>query len=78
MNPYNGTNEPSILILDNCSRSSNFTKGLWNICDFLPPYSPDLNPIELTISCIKHYLQEHQEIIQAANNLSDVIKSVLQ
>ena len=43
---------------------------------FLPPYSPDLNPIELTFnSYIKRYLQEHQEIIQAANNLSDIIKS---
>ena len=48
----------------------------WNISDFLTSlYSPGLNPIELTFSYIKQYLQEHQEIIQAANNLSDIIKS---
>ena len=43
----------------------------------LPPYRPDLNPIELTFSYIKQYLQKHQEIIQAANKLSDIIKSAL-
>ena len=42
---------------------------------FLPPYSPDLNPIELTFSNLKRYLQEHQEIIQAANNVSDIIET---
>ena len=80
MNPYNGTNETSILILDNCSihhveevQTLLRDSGIFVI--FLPPYSPDLNPIELTFSYIKQYLQEHQEIIQAANNLSDIIKS---
>ena len=80
MNPYNGTNEASILILDNCSihhveeiQTLLRDSGIFVI--FLPPYSPDLNPIELTFSYIKRYLQEHQEIIQAANNLSDIIKS---
>ena len=44
---------------------------------FLPPYSPDFNPIELTFSYVKKYLQEHDEVIQATNNLSDVLKSAL-
>ncbi len=30
---------------------------------YLPPYSPDLNPIELTFSYIKHYLKQHEDII---------------
>ncbi|XP_065908769.1 uncharacterized protein [Dysidea avara] len=80
MNPYNGTNENSILVLDNCSihyieetLSLLRTSGIFVI--FLPPYSPDLNPIELTFSYVKQYLQEHEAIIQAANNISDVITS---
>jgi len=80
MNPYNGTNENSILVLDNCSihyieetLTLLRTSGIFVI--FLPPYSPDLNPIELTFSYIKKYLQEHEEIIQVANNISDIITS---
>jgi hypothetical protein len=29
--------------------------------EFLPPYSPDLNPIEEAFSKIKHWLRHHQE-----------------
>ena len=43
---------------------------------FLPPYSPDLNPIEELFSQIKYYLKEHDEIIQALNNSPiEIIKS---
>ena len=72
--------ENSILILDNCSihhveetLSLLQNSGIFVI--FLPPYSPDLNPIELTFSYIKQYLQEHQMVIQALKNVSDIIKS---
>ena len=44
---------------------------------FLPPYSPDFNPIELTFSYVKKYLQEHDELIQATKNLNDVLKSAM-
>ena len=33
---------------------------------FLPPYSPDYNPIELTFSAIKAYVRRHGGIIRAA------------
>ena len=42
---------------------------------FLPLYSPDLNPIEPTFSYLKQYLQEHEHIIHAVNNVTDIIKS---
>ena len=29
---------------------------------FLPPYSPDLNPIELASWYVKGYLKEHQDL----------------
>lgn len=28
-------------------------------CEFLPPYSPDLNPIELVFSAMKHHLRHN-------------------
>ena len=28
-------------------------------CEFLPPYSPDYNPIELAFSWMKYYLHRH-------------------
>ena len=80
MNPYNGESENSILIIDNCSihyvqeiLTLAQTSGIFVI--FLPPYSPDLNPIELTFSYVKEYLEGHEEVIQVANNLPDVMKS---
>ena len=43
---------------------------------FLPPYSPDLNPIEELFSYIKYYLKEHDEVIQALNgDLVEVVRS---
>jgi hypothetical protein len=34
--------------------------------EYLPPYSPDLNPIEESFSKIKHFLRCHQDYYLAA------------
>jgi transposase len=60
-NPYPGPQ--SVLVLDNCS--IHHSKGVQAVVEdktqckliFLPPYSPDLNPIEQAFSCIKAYLR---------------------
>lgn len=59
-NPYPGPR--SVLVLDNCSihhseevRALAEDKAQCKLI-FLPPYSPDLNPIEQAFSCIKAYL----------------------
>ena len=36
---------------------SNYTRGVW--CEFLLPYSPDYNPIELAFSAVKYHLHHH-------------------
>ena len=33
-------------------------------CEFLPPYSPDYNPIELAFSWMKYYLRRHGDYVR--------------
>ena len=73
-----GSNPKSILIMDNCSihhiqEVADYLQSVGILVIFLPPYSPDLNPL---FSFLKYYLKEHDEIIQALNNSPiEVIKS---
>ena len=66
--PFDGYNHQSIVIMDNCliHRVQDVVE-LFNsvgvLVLYLPPYSPDLNPIELTFSYIKQYLRDHERII---------------
>ena len=76
--PFNGTNPNSIVILDNCS-----IHHLDDVVDlihsvgahviFLPPYSPDLMPIEQCFNKVKLFLQEHDAVIQSVTDLTMII-----
>ncbi|KIJ49303.1 hypothetical protein M422DRAFT_147223, partial [Sphaerobolus stellatus SS14] len=62
MNPYPAP--WSVLILDNCA--IHHVKGVREQCEqhgvkilYLPPYSPNLKPIEEAFSFVKAYLQFH-------------------
>ena len=50
--PFNGTNPNSVLILDNCSvhHVSEALSDCKVVSHYLPPYSPDYNPIEFAFS----------------------------
>ena len=81
MQPFPGKH--SILILDNCSvhHAHHIEAMLYSLgipVLFLPPYSPDLNPIEELFSFVKRYLQCHDDIIQATNNPVPIIHSAFQ
>lgn len=79
MQQFDGIAKRSILILDNCS-IHHVTEVLEElrkagiVVIFLPPYSPDLNPIEELFSCIKYYLKKHDELLQVVNDPRPIIQ----
>ena len=42
--------------------------------EFLPPYSPDLNPIELAFSAIKAFIRRNREEFRSAMSDKDDIE----
>ena len=77
MLPYDGINPRSVAVMDNCSvHHIDEVKKLFSdagiVLLFIPPYSPDLEEL---FSFVKYYLKEHDELIQSAHNLTDVIQA---
>jgi hypothetical protein len=80
MLPFNGTNPRSIVVMDNASihhthEVISLFQSVGILVLFLPPYSPDLNPIEETFSYIKGYLQKHDTLLQVIPNPTDMVRS---
>ena len=79
MHPYDGSAPRSVALMDNCSIhhvdvvTDLFEAAGINII-FLPPYSPDYNPIELAFSSVKYYLKEHDVVMQAMQDTIPLIK----
>jgi hypothetical protein len=44
---------------------------------YLPPYSPDLNPIEESFSFIKHYIRRHGEAFHMIVETGDPVNPYL-
>ena len=68
--PFNGINTHSIVIMDNCSvlhveRITNMITSVGALLKFLPPYSPDLNPIELVFSKAKSFIKANHTVMQS-------------
>lgn len=60
--PFDGVNPHSVVIMDNCSvhhvqETVSMIEEVGAIVQFLPPYSPDLNPIEEAFSKVKSQLK---------------------
>ena len=60
--PFNGTNPHSVVILDNCSihhvpAVAKSIQDFGALLIYLPPYSPDLNPIEELFSKVKKIMK---------------------
>ena len=77
MQPF--PNPQSILIMDNCSihHTEEVTRLLQSVgivTIYLPPYSPDLMPLEESFSYVKNYLKRHDELLQVLPDSRDIIK----
>ena len=78
--PYDGENTHSILVMDNCSIHHvqpvlDTLKQMGILVLLLPPYSPDMNPIEEMFSYIKYYLKDHDPILQALDDPVPLIEA---
>ena len=79
MHPYDGSAPRSVALMDNCSiHHVDAVTDLFEAAGikviFLPPYSPDYNPIELAFSSVKYYLKEHHVVMQAMQDTIPLIK----
>ena len=73
--PFNGSNPNSIVVLDNASvhyhkRVRELINSVGALLLFLPPYSPDLNPIEETFSAAKSFLKA---IASTSRNIENIL-----
>ena len=69
MQPFDGHSKHSEVVMDNCAiHHVDFVTEIFReagiLVIFLPPCSPDYNPIELTFSTIKYYLKDHDNILE--------------
>ena len=72
MNPFPSTN--SVLVLDNAKIHHDqdlldYLSAFGVKVEFLPPYSPDFNPIETAFSTIKQFLQRNRYFVEVSYNL---------
>ena len=70
--PFNGVNNHSIVVMDNCAvhhleRITQMIHNTGALLKFLPPYSPDLNPIELVFSKAKAFIKANYVIAQSTS-----------
>ena len=78
LQPFNGTNSNSTLIMDNCSihhveEVQDVLTDAGIVTHYLPPYSPDYNPIELAFSKVKYTLKSLEAEMQAINDVETIL-----
>ena len=72
--PFNGTNPNSVVILDNCSihhaaQVSRVVQEVGTVLHYLPPYSPDFNPIELSFAKVKALLPSLEKVMPTVKDI---------
>ena len=80
MQPFDGRSPKCIAVMDNCSIHhvdpvTQLFKDAGILLLYLPPYSPDFMPIEKTFSYVKYYLKDHDDIWQAMNDPTVLVRA---
>ena len=68
--PFDGNNPRSVVVIDNAAIHHvdaviDLITAAGALVRFLPPYSPDLNPIEEAFSKVKAYLKDNELVYQS-------------
>ena len=76
--PFNGHNPKSVVVLDNASihhtaAVEETIRSVGAIVRFLPPYSPDMNPLEEVFAEVKKFLAANDPILQSTQSPSTII-----
>ena len=71
--PFDGVNPRSIVVLDNatihhCKQVVNLISAAGSLVFYLPPYSPDLMPIEELFSKVKSYIRDNEKAYQSTHS----------
>ena len=71
MHPYPGDN--SVIVMDNARIHHDdeliaLLEGLGCRIVFLPPYSPDFNPIETAFSTVKSWIRRNRDFMESCND----------
>ena len=77
--PFNGVNPRSIVLLDNASihhmeRIHDIITGVGARLCFLPPYSPDLMPLEKVFSKVKYTLRNNDNAYLSTSKPEELVK----
>ncbi len=80
LQPFNGSNPHSVVILDNASihhveEAVKAIEDVGAIVHFLPPYSPDYNPIEETFSKVKSTMRSLEEMMTQIDDIETIALS---
>ena len=80
MLPYDGSSPKFVVVMDNCSihhihEVSELLEDAGILLIYLPPYSPDLCPIEEAFGYLKSYLKEHEDIMDVFSNPAILLQS---
>lgn len=73
LQPFNGTNSRCVVVMDNASihhveRVATSIQDTGAILRYLPPYSPDFNPLEEAFAKVKAFLKSNEIAYQATNS----------
>ena len=72
--PFNGINENSVVILDNCAIHhvayvTELITDVGALIHYLPPYSPDYNPIKWCFSKVKAVMPSYEKEMEAVEDI---------
>ena len=75
--PFNGINHNSFVVMDNASihynaRVERLISSVGALLVHLPPYCPDLNPIEESFSAVKSFLKAHEIIASTPKDIENI------